>query len=322
MISSTRAQSETRNNLFRRGPSGALLLAAASLVGGWAAAVHAQPSAQPADAARPSASVNLNITPKRLILDRGKGAGTVYIFNQGNVPATFDIALVERVMTPSGEIKAVEEARSDPQLQPIIGRLASAQSMLVATPRRVTLAPGKGQTIRVRAMQPASGSAEYRTHLTVTTVPPRDAGVTAEQAQAPGANQLGFRITSVFGLSIPVIVRPSAADAHGAFENVRLGFADLSPDGVAQAVRTPVVRLDLMRLGTSSLFGNLEVKSSRERDALGLARGIGVYTEIDRRTIQIPLRRAPRPGEQLSVTFTDDDSRPGQVIAKFQFTAT
>lgn len=305
------------------GHRGAVLLAVASLMATGALPARAQTGA-PALEVRPSASVNLNITPKRLILDRGKRAGTVYIFNQGNVPATFDISLVERVMMPSGEIKAVEEARPDPQLQPIIARLASAQSMLVATPRRVTLAPGKGQTIRVRAMQPAGGSGEYRTHLTVTTVPPRDAGVTADQAQAPGANQLGFRITSVFGLSIPVIVRPSAVDARGAFENVRLGFADLSPDGVAPVVRTPVVRLDLKRLGTSSLFGNLEVKSlgGRERDALGLARGIGVYTEIDRRTIQIPLRRMPKPGEPLSITFTDDDSSPGQVVAKFQLTAT
>lgn len=322
MISSTRAPSETRGHQAQRRLNGGLLFAAASLMGGWALAAGAQPSPPVPDAARPSASVNLNITPKRLILERGKRAGTVYIFNQGNVPATFDISLVERVMTPSGEIKAVEEARADAQLQPIIARLASAQSMLVATPRRVTLAPGKGQTIRVRAAQPATGTAEYRTHLTVTTVPPRDAGVTAEQAQAPGSNQLGFRITSVFGLSIPVIVRPTAADARGAFENVRLGFADLSRDGVAPAVRTPVVRLDLKRVGTSSLFGNLEVKSSSERDALGLARGIGVYTEIGHRTIQIPLRRAPRPGEQLSITFTDDDSNAGQVIAKAQLTGT
>jgi len=301
---------------------GGVLVIAAMLAGTIAAGANGQASAPAVEAAPVSASVNLNITPKRLILDRGKRAGTAYIFNQGNVPATFDVSLVERVMMPNGEIKAVQEVRADPQLQPIIGKLASAQSMLVATPRRVTLAHGKGQTIRVRAMQPATGANEYRTHLTVTTVPPRDAGVTADQAQAPAPNQLGFRITSVFGLSIPVIVRPGAVDARGAFENVRLGFADLSPDGVAPVARTPVVRLDLRRLGASSLFGNLEVKSGRERDALGMARGIGVYTEIDRRTIQIPLRRAPRAGEQLTITFTDGDSTPGQVIAKFLLTAT
>jgi hypothetical protein len=284
---------------------------------------HAQPAAPAEEAAPQNVAVNLNITPKRLILDKGNRSGTVYIFNQGNVPATFDISLVERVMLPSGEIKAVAEARSEPELQPIVDKLASAQSLLVATPRRVSLAPGKGQTIRIRATPPADASGEYRTHLTVTTVPPRDAGVTADQAQAGAGGQLSFRITSVFGLSIPVIVRPGPADVRGAIENMRLAYADISPDGVSSPVRTPVVRFDVKRVGASSLFGNVEVQSPRgkDRNALGLARGIGVYPEIDRRSIQIPLRRAPTAGEQLEIVFTDDDSTPGRVIARSTLTA-
>jgi len=282
------------------------------------------PAPAPAPAPDQTAvAVNLNITPKRLVLDRGTRAGTVYIFNQGNAPATFDIALVERVMLPNGEIKAVAETRGDPQLQPIVARLASAQPMLVATPRRATLAPGRGQTIRIRAMQPASGAGEYRTHLTVTTVPPRESGVTAEQAQIQASGQLSFRISSVFGLSIPIIVRPGPVDVRGAIDNARLTTADLSPDGVAPAVPTPVLRLDVARLGANSMFGNVEVRSvrGREREVLGLARGIGVYPEIDRRTMQIPLRRAPRAGEQLEIVFTDDDSSPGRVIARSVLTA-
>lgn len=285
---------------------------------------HAQQAAPAELAAPPSVAVNLNITPKRLILDRGTRSGTVYIFNQGNAPATFDISLVERVMLPSGEIKALAEAKTEPQLQPIVGKLASAQSLLVATPRRVTLAPGKGQTIRIRAGAPADTSTELRSHLTVTTVPPRDAGVTAEQAQAGAGGQLSFRITSVFGLSIPVIVRPGPVDARGTIENMQLSYADISPDGIAKAVRTPVMRFDLRRVGANSLFGNVEVKGTRgkDRSALGLARGIGVYPEIGTRTIQIPLRRVPGAGEQLEIIFTDDDATPGRVIARSSLTVT
>jgi hypothetical protein len=32
--------------------------------------------------------------------------------------------------------------------------------------------------------------------------------------------------------------------------------------------------------------------------------------------VRIPLSRAPRAGEKLEVTFTDDDTSPGKVIAK------
>ena len=278
----------------------------------------AQQTAQPEQAPQQNVAVNLNITPKRLVLERGNRSGTVYIFNQGSVPATFDISLVERVMLPSGEIKPLAEARTEPQSQAIASKLASAQSLLVAAPRRVSLAPGKGQTIRIRATAPADAVGEYRTHLTVTTVPPRDTGVTAEQAREGGAGQLSFQITSVFGLSIPVIVRPGPVDARGAIENMRLSHADISPDGVARPVRTPVVQFELRRVGANSLFGNIEVRSARgkERNPLGMARGIGVYPEISSRMIQIPLRRAPLAGEQLEIIFTDDDSSPGRITAR------
>jgi hypothetical protein len=87
-------------------------------------------------------------------------------------PATFDISLVERVMLPSGEIKALAEARTEPDLQPIVNNLASAQSLLVATPRRVTLAPGKVKRSAFGRRRRPMRLGEYRTHLTVATVPP------------------------------------------------------------------------------------------------------------------------------------------------------
>jgi P pilus assembly chaperone PapD len=301
--------------------AGALLGMAASA----AAAAQTAPSAQPEAQAQPApqaVNVNLNITPKRLVLDRGNRTGTVYIFNQGNVPATFDVALIQRVMLNNGEIRAVAEAGTDAALQPVVGRLKSAQEFVRATPRRVTLAPGKGQTVRIRAdPPPGTAPGEYRTHLTVTTIPPRDAGVTAEQASSQRGDQLSFRITSVFGLSIPVIIRNGAVEAQGRIENARFDRAMLSPDGVSPPVQTAVLRFDLRRTGTSSLFGNVEVRSKSGRESLGLQRGIGVYPEIDHRSIQIPLRRTPKKGEALEITFTDEDSGARQVIARATVTA-
>lgn len=296
----------------------ALLALAACLAPFDAAVGQAPPAPAPAPApAIPSASaVNLNITPKRLVFDRNTRAGTVYIFNQGSQTATFDIALVERVMLPNGIIEAVTELRDDPAAQPAVARLASAQSILVSTPRRVTLAPGRGQTIRVRAAQPPTGAAEYRSHLTVTTLPPRESGVTAEQAQAQAGTQLSFRINSVFGLSIPVIVRGGPVDARGEIASARIESAMLSADGASAPVPASVLRLDLKRLGANSLFGNIEVRAGSGREVIGLARGVGVYPEIDQRQIELPLRRALRSGEQVEITFTDDDSSPGRVIAR------
>lgn len=290
-------------------------------IGGMSATVVAAqaPSAPSASEAAPS--VNLNITPKRVVLDRGTRVGTVYIFNQGNVTTTFDVTFVERVMLPDGQIKPVSEANADAALQPIVKKLQSAQPFLAATPRRVTLAPGKGQTIRIRSTQPPTDAGEYRSHLTVTSLPPREAGVTADQVGAEQGNQLSFRITSSFGISIPVILRTAPKEVKGALNNVSVSYANLSSNGYAPANRTPVLTLDIQRLGASSLYGNVEVRSGggKSGNVIGKARGVGVYPEIAARRLMIPLDRLPSAGENLQITFSDDDSAPGQVIAKTVF---
>jgi hypothetical protein len=298
-------------------------------ISGAAALAQDAPPATPAatvaaDTAPISVGANLNISPKRLTFDRSGRSATVYIYNQGDAPATFDIALIDRVMTPSGQITPVADLPTKPELAPFAAKLKSAQPMLLATPRRATLAPGKGQTIRVRVNPgaEAAGAGEYRTHLTVTTIPPRNLGLTAEQASKPGSQELSFLIHSVFGISIPVIVRLGDADVRAGIENTRLTYENISPDGgAAPPVRTPVLNFDLARLGSSSLFGNLEVKGAKGKEPIGVARGVGVYTEIDRRTVQLPLTRAPAPGETLEITFSDDDTSPGRVVARSAFTA-
>ncbi|WP_309093281.1 hypothetical protein [Phenylobacterium sp.] len=279
---------------------------------------------QPAPAAPPvtttTVGANLNITPKRVTFSPTQRTATVYIFNQGTAPATFDIALIDRVMLPDGQIVAADDPRHKDTAKPIIDKLASAKGMVMVAPRRATLAPGQGQTIRLRVGSvPADAKSEHRTHLTVTTIPPANVGTTAEDAAGLNPGELRFQITSVFGLSIPAIVRTAPPDVRAAVENPRIEYAEASPAGGSGASRTPVMAFDLVRVGASSLFGNVEVRPAGKRgDPIGLARGVGVYTEIDRRTMRVPLTRAPAPGEKLEVSFIDDDTSPGKLLATVQ----
>lgn len=291
-------------------------LAALALLG--APEAFAQPAAP---AAPPTATVttvgaNLNISPKRVTFDRNRRSATVYIYNQGNAAATFDVALVDRAMLPDGQIVAVTEAPQRPEAKPFIDKVKSAQGMLLISPRRVTLAPGQGQTIRLRANIPEGSAGEYRSHLTITTIPPRDAGLTAEAAAGIGPNELRFQINSVFGLSIPAIIRVGDADVRAAIENVRVEYADLPQEGQSAPRRTPIMAFDLVRVGANSLFGNVEVHPLGKTEVVGIARGVGVYPEVDRRTIRVPLNRAAAAGEKLEITFTDDDTSPGKLLAK------
>jgi hypothetical protein len=312
--------------------SSALVLLASAAVGPAASQpAPAQPApAQPAAASTaadttpaapriaPASGANLNISPKRVTFDRNHRAATVYIFNQGSGPGTFDISLIDRVMMPDGQILPVSDAQAKPDTKAVADRVQSAQSLLQVAPRRVTLAPGQGQTVRLRVVGAPSDPNvnELRTHLTIATLPPRDAGTTADAAAANSTTgELKFQINALLGLSIPAIVRLGDPDVRAGLENPRVTLEKLNgPNGVL----TPTLSLDLTRLGPSSLYGNIEVRvqGQPKMAALGVSRGVGVYTEIDRRAMRIPLTRAPAPGEHLEVTFTDDDTSPGKLLAK------
>lgn len=287
----------------------ALLIAAAGTT------LKAQPAAAPAPQVT-NVGANLNISPKRVTFDKARRSATVYIYNQGGSPATFDVALVDRVMLPDGQILALQDAASHAELKSIVDQLKSAKDVLLVSPRRVTLAPGQGQTVRLRvATVPPDATGEVRSHLTVTTIPPPSAGLSAEAAASGAPNEISFQINSVFGISIPAIVRFSDPDVRAAIEKPHVEYAQLSLDGKAPK-RTPVMVFDLVRLGSSSLFGNVEVRTRGAKDAIGFARGLGVYPEIPRREVRIPLTREPGSGEKLEITFTDDDTSPGKLLAK------
>lgn len=265
---------------------------------------------------------DLNVSPKRVVLDTSGRSATIYVFNQGDQAATYSVGLVDRVMFADGSIQPMDEAMADPAKAIVAAGVKSAKAMITYTPRRVTLQPRTSQVVRLRVLRPADLPAgEYRTHLTVTAIPPEDTGVTAEQAASgaqPGA--LAVRINALFSLSIPVIVRQGAAEVRAGIENLRYEARDIAPGAGGPAKPTGVLSLDLTRLGASSVFGDVEVRGGPKGEVLGGVRGVGVYPEIDRRRVVLPLRTLPARGEALTIVLKDDDTQPGAILATVRFT--
>lgn len=280
---------------------------------------HAQPAPTPAPVvSTPATGAFLNITPKRLTFDRARRNGTVFVLNQGTEPVTVDLTIGDRVMLPDGQIFPAEEAARRPDGQAAAAGLKSAREMVQVSPRRVTLQPGRPQTVRLRlGALPDPAAGEHRSHLTVTTIPPRDSGTTPEAAASGATTQLSFQIVAVYGLSIPLIVRPGDADVRATIEGARIEMT-----AATSGNPTAIATFDLVRQGSSSAYGNFEIQAlgaRRGSPPLGIVRGVAVYPEIARRTVRVPLSRAPAPGERFEVTFTDDDTSPGKVIAKAAF---
>lgn len=247
---------------------------------------------------------DLNISPRRVTFDASERSASVYLFNQGDAPATYTVELIDRVMRPDGQIVAAADA-SDITGPP------SAAAFIQYTPRRITLSPGASQAVRLRVRPPATGqAAEYRTHLTVTALPPPDAGFTAAQAAGSGTDEVSLQVIALFSISIPLIIREGEIDVRADITPpVRIPPAAGSPNGSIQ--------LDLRRRGANSIYGDVEVyagQGPRER-LVATVRGIGVYPEIESRTVLVPIAEPVSADEPIRVVYKDDDTQSGVTLA-------
>jgi P pilus assembly chaperone PapD len=151
----------------------------------------------------------------------------------------------------------------------------TAQSMIVYAPRRVTLAPREPQTIRIAARAPKDlPDGEYRVHLLFRAVPP------PRPLQAPRRTKgIGFSLTPVYGVTIPVIARFGNLQAKAGIAGVRL----------TQLEGKPAISVELTRSGDRSTFGEVRVLKAGIKDPIASVRGVAIYTEVADRSITIPL---------------------------------
>jgi hypothetical protein len=166
-------------------------------------------------------------------------------------------------------------------------------------------------------VSPDLPAGEYRTHFSVVAVPPGDDGLTIDEAAKgkAAATGIGVRITPRFGISIPVIIRVGET-------TLTTGLTDLSVQTAPNGQR--LIRVTITRSGTRSAFGDLTVTAPGSAKPVAIIRGVGVYPEVDSRTVLIPVdpavdARLLASGTKLSVTFVDDDFAPGKTLARQDF---
>lgn len=260
-------------------------------------------------AANTATSPDVNLTPRRIVFNQNdRGVKEITVFNRTNKTATYTIVLLDRVMTPDGALVGADEA---PGAQK--ERFKSATNWVRYSPRQVTLGPQEAQTIRVMARRPADAPAgEYRTHFSVTAVPPPDAGLDIADAAGTVENkQLSVRMTPVYGIMIPIIVRTGDLPAQASISDVKL---------VEQKDGKKAIQFEVNRQGGRSLYGGLEaflVGSGKQKRIAGI-KGVGVYGEIDQRKVALPLADAAgvSPGAKVRIVYTDDELKPGTVLAE------
>ena len=255
---------------------------------------------------------DINLYPKRIVIDRRQRIATVGLYNKTTNVGEYDISVADMVMTPEGGIYPIDNL--PPGVS--IDRLSGAASMLRWSPRRVTLRGNEAQTVRIMSRPSADlPDGEYRSHFTVVSIPPaQNEGFSIEDAAggvANGAAGIGVSIKPRFGISIPVIVRVGETTLD----------VSLTINGLVQLDAGAGLAVTVNRSGTRSAFGDVVVRMSGSDDPIAIARGVGVYPEVDSRQITVPFssdfdRTKLRSGSNLTVTFLDDDVSPGETLAR------
>jgi len=246
---------------------------------------------------------NLMITPRRLVFEGQQKSQELNLANTGRDTARFLISMIEIRMKEDGTFEQITAPDS--------GQFF-ASSFVRLFPRSVTLGPGEVQTVKVqvnRSNQLKAG--EYRSHIYFRAVP-------AEQplGEVVPADSTGFavRLTPVFGISIPVIVRIGTTAPSVSLSDAAL---EVLPD------QTTLLNLAFNRTGNASSYGDLAidyVSSQGKTTRVGEVKGIAVYTPTKSRHVKIALDKTAglsKKNGKLRIVYStsSDDAKPVQMAS-------
>ena len=285
-----------------------------------ASAKSASTSAEgPTNAQSPTGAVggmgDINLYPKRVVIDDRNRVASVGIYNKTANTGDYDITISDMMMATDGRLIDLTMVKPD---DPARARVKAASELVRWSPHHFTLPGNESQMIRIMArVSPDLPPGEYRTHFSAIAVPPGDDGLTIDEAAKgqQSSSGIGVKITPRFGISIPVIIRVGET-------TLTSGLKDLAVTSVSGGQK--LLRLTITRSGTRSSFGDITVTAPGAAKPVALIRGVGVYTEVDERTVSVPVDPAIEPrftasGAHLTVSYVDDDYAPGKTLAKQDF---
>lgn len=222
---------------------------------------------------------DLLVAPTRIVLDGRRGTEVV-LNNIGEDVATYRVSVELRRMTADGKLEDVATPNDKEK---------AAEAMVLYAPRKVTLPPNQPQSIRISARAPDGiADGEYRVHMLFRAVPPPRPVTEPRQVQG-----VSFNLRPIYGVTIPVIVRLGNLEAKAGIANVRKVSGD---DG------KPAIALDLNRTGARSTFGEVRVLKAGVTQPIAIVRGIAVYTELNQRSVMVPIDAAQLSNANGAVT--------------------
>ncbi len=220
---------------------------------------------------------NLLISPRRIVFEGSKRSIDMNLANIGKDTATYAISLIQIRMNEDGNFQTITEP--DPGQR-------FADHYVRFFPRTVTLGPNEAQTIKIQLLRSGELTpGEYRSHFYFRSVP-RIKPLGEEEAPKDSTS-ITVKLTPIFGITIPVIIRVGESTANVTLSDLRL---ELINDTI------PKISMVFNRTGNMSVYGDLTVdliSTTGKIIRVGIANGIAVYTPNAKRRFQFNLNQVP-----------------------------
>jgi hypothetical protein len=246
---------------------------------------------------------DLLITPPRVVFEGNKQKEALNLVNIGTDTATYSISFLQYNMKEDGSFVIIEKPDSGQMF---------ANPYLRIFPRTVTLAPGEPQVIMLQCRRkPDMLPGEYRSHIYFRSE--KDYKPLGMKNSANDSLQLSVQLTPIFGISIPIIIRTGTVYVSAALSDLKLETQQDSKQNL---------KLMLNRTGNISVYGNLTVEYFPVQGKpyqVGEVKGVGVYTNINKRDISIKLNKTPGltyKNGKLKVRYTSPDNAKYVVYAE------
>jgi P pilus assembly chaperone PapD len=218
---------------------------------------------------------DLLITPRRVVFEGNKDRQEITLANTGNDTARYTVSFVQYRMTEEGTFEQITEP--DPGQN-------FADPYLRYFPRTVTLGPKESQVLRMQLRRtPDMVAGEYRSHMYFRAVP--EEKPLGEEDQLEDTTAIGIRLTPIFGITIPIIVRVGELKSTITLTDIAL---------VPREDTTLWMNVTFRREGNQSVYGDLTVEyvlPDGNRIDVGIVRGIAVYTPNSTRQFSMELQK-------------------------------
>jgi hypothetical protein len=244
---------------------------------------------------------NLLIMPRRVVFEGAKKSQELTLANTGEDTAKYIVSIIQMRMTEDGSFEQIATPDS--------GQFF-ADKYFRFFPRTVTLPPGQSQVVKMQLTKPAKMAVgEYRSHIYFRSVP-RDVPL-GEDVSQRDTTAVSVRLTPIFGITIPAIIRVGECSA-------KVSLGDIALEMFNDTI--PRLQMTFTRSGNISVYGDITVNYSSPEGKISrvaIVKGVAVYTPNILRKFQCNLDRIPgvdyHKGKLTVIYTTPDDVKASKL---------